>query len=162
MQVAAIHARFGRSLQRFFTRRGVARGDAEDLAQEVFLRLVQYRDDGTLQDPKAFLFTIALNLVRDRARRGHTRGIVRNISPDELDLECEDASPVDRLECDQRLSKAFDALAGLKPATRRAFLLHRIYGMSHKDVARELVVSDSMVEKHIMTAMAALRRVEQS
>ena len=161
MQVAAIHARFGRSLQRFFTRHAVTRGDAEDLAQEVFLRLVQHRDDGALQDPQAFLFTVALNLVRDRARRDHTRSIAYSVSADDLDLECEDASLVDQLEQDQRLSKAFDTLAGLKPATRRAFLLHRIYGMSYKDVARELVVSDSMVEKHIMTAMAALRRVEQ-
>jgi RNA polymerase sigma-70 factor (ECF subfamily) len=162
MQVALLHARFGRSLQRFFTRRGLTRGDAEDLAQEVFLRLVQHRDDAALEDPKAFLFTIALNLVRDRARRGYTRAIPLSVSADELDLVCEDASPVDQLERDERLSKAFDTLAGLKPATRRAFLLHRIHGMSYNDVARELVVSNSMVEKHIMKAIAALRRVEQS
>ena len=161
MQVALLHARFGRQVQRFFTRRGVARGDAEDLAQEVFLRLVQQRDDAVLQDPKAFIFTIALNLMRDRARRGHMRAVSLSLPADDLDLVCEDASPVDQLERDERLSKAFDALAGLKPATRRAFLLHRIDGLSHNDVARELVVSNSMVEKHIMTAIAALRRVEQ-
>lgn len=160
MQLASLHERFGRPLQRFFLRRGLSRGDAEDLAQEVFLRLVQHRDPSDLEDPKAFIFTVALNLVRDRARRGHTRSLVYHVSPDELDLPCEDASPADRLEQGQRLSQAFDTLAGLKPATRRAFLLHRIYGMSYTDVARELVVSNSMVEKHIMTAIAALRRIE--
>lgn len=162
MQVALLHARFGRALQRFFIRRGLARGDAEDLAQEVFLRLVQQRDDAALQDPKAFIFTIALNLMRDRARRGHIRALSLSLCADELDLVCEDASPMDQLERNQRLSKALDALAGLKPATRRAFLLHRIEGMSHNDVARELVVSNSMVEKHIMKAIAVLRSVEQS
>jgi len=51
-------------------------------------------------------------------------------------------------------------LAGLKPNTREAFELHRIHGNSYAEIALQMGVSVSMVEKHIMAAIAALRALD--
>ncbi|TGQ74193.1 RNA polymerase subunit sigma, partial [Mesorhizobium sp. M8A.F.Ca.ET.207.01.1.1] len=59
-----------RLLRGFFLRRGSAREDAEDLAQEVYLRLLRSTGEhaDAVENPEAYLFTVAANLAREHAR----------------------------------------------------------------------------------------------
>ena len=109
--------------------------------------------------PDAFVFTLARNLVRDRARRLHTRAAAQSITLDDIDLSCEQPTPDQWLELAQRLAQVKKALASLKPRTREAFVLHRVHGDSYAAIAIQMDISVSMVEKHIMSAMIALRAV---
>ena len=62
------------------------------------------------------------------------------------------------MEDRERSAKLVAAIAALPPAAGRAFRLHKLDGLSHADVARELGISRSGVEKHMATAIAFLRR----
>jgi len=156
-RVVALHARFRRPLQRFFASYRLNAHDVDDLTQEVFLRLVGDSCPAHLQRPEAFVFTLARNLVRDRARRLHIKAASVSVGLDEAELRCAGPNPEEALEYDERLAQVLAALAALKPATRQAFVLHRVHGHSYAEIARATGVSVSMVEKHMMTAISALR-----
>ena len=157
--VVALHSRLHLPLRRFFTAYRLSIEDAEDLVQEVFLRLTRPGQVDGLRDPEAFAFTLARNLLRDRARRLQTRCSSSAVAIDELHLPCSRPTPEQTLEHHEQLESADTALASLKPSTRAAFLMHRVDGLGYSDVAARMGVSVSMVEKHIMVAIAALREV---
>ena len=64
--------------------------------------------------------------------------------------------PSKNVESMQMAALFAQTMAALRPSTRRAFLLYRLGGCSHPQIARRMGISVSMVEKHVMTAMAAL------
>lgn len=155
----ALHARFSRPLRRFFASYRLNAHDAEDFTQEVFLRLASEAAPRELRSPEAFVFTLARNLVRDRARRLHTHAAAVSVPLHEVELRCETPGPAELLEHGERLEIALAALARVKPATRRAFVLHRVHGYSYAEIARASGVSVSMIEKHVMAAIAAVAAV---
>jgi RNA polymerase sigma factor (sigma-70 family) len=76
------------------------------------------------------------------------------------ELRCERPTPEQVLDVSQRLQRVEQTLAQLKPNTREAFELHRVHGNSYAEIALQMGVSVSMVEKHIMAAIAALRALD--
>jgi RNA polymerase sigma factor (sigma-70 family) len=159
-EVVAAYRRHHPALHAFLLRGSRASHEADDLAQEVYLRLARMKSCAPIRNPKAFLFKTAVNLLRDRSRRSYTRMIAKSVSIHDLDLVDACAEPSRILESWQRLSAAAVAVAGLKPATRRAFLLSRLEAKSYAQIAAEMDISTSMVEKHLSAAIAALRGVE--
>lgn len=160
--LADVHATFDCSLGRFFARRGVARDEIADLTQEVYLRLARQPDVGTIRSARAFVFATATNLLRDRFRRKLTRGYEQHIEAEVAEIPSESADPQKEVECTQQLNLALLAIRSLKPATRRAFLGHRVHGLSYADLAHQLGVSVSMIEKHMISAIATLRPLRPS
>lgn len=158
--LGALHARFSAPLQRFFRGYRLNFADVEDLTQDVFVRLAGPSAQAELLKPDAFVFTLARNLVRDRARRLHTRAASMSVDAADIDdLRCERPTPEQSLELTQRLLQVEQALVALKPNTREAFELHRVHGKSYAEIALHMRISVSMVEKHIMAAIVVLRDV---
>jgi RNA polymerase sigma factor (sigma-70 family) len=155
--LSSFHETFTGPLKRFFRSYRLNSADAEDLTQEVFVRLAGSRERTHLLKPESFVFTLARNLVRDRARRLHTQAATRSITLDDVDLSCQRPTPDQWLELTQQLEQVEQTLASLKPTTREAFTLHRVHGESCAAIAMHMKVSVSMVEKHIMSATIALR-----
>lgn len=151
------HASFDGSLRRFFARKGVARDEIADFTQEVYLRLARQPDVATIRSAQAFVFATAGNLLRDRFRRKLTRGSQLSFEEEEREIAAEGADPQKEAECTQQLHIALNAIRSLKPATQRAFLGHRLQGLSYTELAHELGVSVSMIEKHMISALAILR-----
>jgi RNA polymerase sigma factor (sigma-70 family) len=145
-------------LRSFLRRRLRSRDDAEDLAQEVYLRMARHPDLGQVQCLKAFAFQTALNLVRDRSRRSYTRSQRVSVSIDRVELSGGD-DPLEQASHDEGLELVVRALSQLPEKTRRALLLHRIEGLRYSEIANHLGVSVSMVEKHISAALAVLREL---
>ena len=159
--LGALHARFCAPLQRFFRGYRLNSADVEDLTQDVFVRLAGPGAQTDLLKPDAFVFTLARNLVRDRARRLHTRAMAISVDVGDIDeLRCERPTPEQVLDVSQRLERVEQTLAVLKPNTREAFEQHRVHGDSYAEIALRMGISISMVEKHIMAAIAALRAVD--
>lgn len=136
-------ARVTRSL----TRRGVAMDVAEDLTQDVFLRLLdtdrRLPDPQGGRDPSPLLLRIARNLMIDQWRREKVLPQIAML-PRDLDLIA-DPQPLteQRIHDRQRLELTAKALADLPERTRRAFELHRIEGRTIAEVSAELGVSTS-------------------
>ena len=140
----------------FFRRYRLNAVDVEDLTHDVFIRLGSNMQVD-LCKPESFVFTVALNLVRDRARRLHIKALPKSMAVEKCSLSCDLPTPDQCLEFEQRLRHAEQLLSGLKPDAQEAFLMHRIQGESHVQIAAKLRISVSMVEKHIMAAVASLR-----
>lgn len=142
-----------RSLKRFIARSASA-SDVEDIAQEALLSAMSAEADRVIENPKAYLYRVAQNLVvRTHSRRAREIvGCVEGIDID--DAPCPTPSAERQLIDREQLEILCDALASLPPACRRVFILRKVHGLSHKEIADRLEISTSTVEKHLATGFA--------
>lgn len=141
----------GPALLRFIARRLASRAEIEDLAQEVYMRLMRVEDTSTIRDPRAFTLRVAANVVYEwrmaaRNRFEHTNDAVEG-GDDRLD-------PYRHLlQADEkrRLTQALDRLS---PMQRTIVLLHRRDGMTYAEIAKHVGLSVAMVNKHLARALA--------
>lgn len=153
---AELDARFRGPLMSFFLRRIGDHGEAEDLTQQVFLRLLASprADDYDLQAP--LVFRIAANLLRDRHRAANPRGehlrLVDDGDIDSLSADVEDLTPERVLLSRENLSEVLRSLNQLGARTRDMFILFRLENMNQADIAALFGCSRSTVEKHVMKA----------
>jgi RNA polymerase sigma-70 factor (ECF subfamily) len=130
----------------------------------VFLRLLGSGGIKELEHAEGFVFTVATNLLRDRARRSARRQPVTIPAPDpdlvsELAREAvEDRSPERVLLGRESLAEVLRALDELGERTRDMFILFRLENMKHRDIAALYGIGVSTVEKHIMKATLHLAK----
>ena len=152
-------AQLGVRLKAFFRRHGSSVSDAEDLAQDVFLRLTKLEDVRS-ERTDAYVFTIARNLQRDRLRRTQVRR--RNgysVDPDVYPLiqAQSDALDAERvLIGKEEVQRLLEGLDEIPARTREILLLYRLEGNSQREIARQLGLSVSAVEKNVAKAMLYL------
>jgi len=145
-----------RPLLKYLTTRFRDREDAAEIAQEAWLRMHRLEHPEQLANPKAYLFQMASNLGVDRARRhALEQRLFREEMFDSADRELPSAERAVAAEQSIELVRA--ALNELPADCRQAFVLNRGRDMSYPDIAREIGVSTSMVEKHIARALRHLR-----
>jgi RNA polymerase sigma factor (sigma-70 family) len=143
-------------LRRFLARRVGCRDEADDLAQEVYLRIARCADLDRVDCLRAFMFQTALNLVRDRSRRLYTKAMARSSAIDDLELPSHE-DPARSIEVGEQLDRACDVVEEMPEKRRRALLMHRFDGHTYDEIACAMAVSVSMVEKHISAALVQLR-----
>ena len=167
----ASHERFRAELDRsfrlpliaYFLRRVRDRSEAEDLTQEVFLRVLRNVDVVDVPRAKAYVFTAAANLLRDRARQTAVRQTESRGNLDDpsalaaRDL-VEEISPERVLLGKETLHDVMAALDELSERTRDIFVLYRIEKMKQHEIASLLGLSLSAVEKHVVKAIAHLSK----
>ncbi len=148
--------RMGPPLHAYFRKRTANAHEAEDLMQEVFCRLSSRADEIELRNPEGYVFQIAANLLRDRARRHGIEAAGRRELAASSDGKFEDISPERVLLGKARLRQVQDALAELPERTRAVFVLQRFEEFTYKDIANRLGISTSLVEKLMMDAIKHL------
>jgi RNA polymerase sigma factor (sigma-70 family) len=142
-------------LRRLLRSRGRSAEDADDLIQEAFLRLQVYCREHTVAQPEAFLVRTALNLSIDRARHDRSQPVSHGVL-DKLNLVDPSPSPDAVYAGQKRLLHWKRGLAALSPRRREVFLLNRLEGYSFPQIAGQLGISLSMVEKHAAQAVLFL------
>lgn len=128
--------------------------DAQDVSQEVYLRLLRVPDGRVIEHPRAYLFRVAANVVNDW-RAGQKMFETR--APEDLDQvqgpdDC-DADYDDR----RREEQVKHAIESLPAHCRAALLLSAQHGMTYREIAAHLEVSERMVKRYIVNAYARLR-----
>jgi RNA polymerase sigma factor (sigma-70 family) len=160
-----LDARFRRPLMSYFLRRLGNRSEAEDLTQQVFVRVLA-GEMAELENPQAYIFTVASNLLKDRGRATLRRG-GEAVPPPEDELVDELLATLVEERSPERVLLGKEALAGVLKAldelgerTRDIFILFRLENMKQAQIASLFGISQSTVEKHVMRATAhlALRR----
>lgn len=129
--------------------------DAADMTQDVFTQWLGYRDQAKVEQPRAFLFQMARNLLRDHWRRQKVRNAVLE-EPSDVEVQVTTAQsnePLARAQQQQHLERLGAVLAELSPRRREALMLHRFEGLSQAQIAERMGISVSMVEKHIAFAL---------
>lgn len=149
-------------LIRYFAARLRSRETAEDLIQDLFVRVCALEPGAVIENPSAYLFRLAHNLMLDRLRSVHRAGARdeawrRSHSADVGGHEVMDAaSPEQAAAASERLRRTLEAIKSLPPRTRRAFELHRLEGLSQEQAAQVLGVSRKTVEKQVGAALKHL------
>jgi RNA polymerase sigma-70 factor (ECF subfamily) len=158
-----LDSRFRTALMAYFLRRTGNRCEAEDLTQETFARLIGSTSFEHADEANAFVFRVASNLLRDRARTARRRKkpetFFEVVAVDEIAQRlAEDRGPERVLIGRESLSQVLDCLGELGERTKSIFILFRLEGMKQKDIAALYGIGLSTVEKQVMAAMLHLAR----
>lgn len=135
------------------------RQDAYEILHETYLRLLRLDDLQRLREnPRAYIFTVATNLVRDFIRRRNSRMHDAHIDVDDVELHSEDSTPVEILDWEKSLERLKRSLLDLPVTTRQIFLLSRFDELTYPQIAAALNISTRTVERHMSTALKALQQ----
>ena len=150
--------RYRPSLLAYFLRRVREPAEAEDLAHDVLLRLTGVPIE-QLRSADAYIFRVAANLLRDRARRSKVRAeYATSLQATDEVSEVEAGAPdPERVEAARRsLNALVSQLKELPERTREIFILYRIENIARHEIARAYGLSISSVEKEVARATAYL------
>jgi RNA polymerase sigma-70 factor (ECF subfamily) len=156
--------RFYRPLMSFFLRRVKDRSLAEDLTQDVLLKVVRACERGQIARADSYVFKVAINLLRDYRRRVFRTGpsIFLPIEEDrdgQLESQLVEAiSPERVLLSEESLADVLRSLEELGELTRNIFILFRLENMKQKDIAALYGIGQSTVEKHVVKAVVHLAK----
>lgn len=149
-----LYRRWRSPLMAFFRRRVDNQSEAEDLTQEVFVRIFR-SSDGTVP-ADVYVFQIAANLLTDRSRRLRVRNRFRDQMLLDLDRDIEPIDP-HRIAASRERMRAFtSAVSELPDRTRTIFILYKLENMSQETIGRTYGISASAVKQHVAKAMAVM------
>lgn len=147
-----------RGLLQFLRARTASEQDAEDAAQESMAKLLRYRESEPPSAWKQLLYRIAVNVAHDQYRVSLSHHNKDHVALDGLEIAAGEHTPEQRALYDQQVARLSRAIMELPPKCQRVYLLKRVHGLSHTDIAGRCGISVKMVEKHLATALAQLRR----
>jgi len=138
---------------------------AADVAQASFERALVYGGEREISAPRALLFQTARNLCIDRHRHESVLPIESYDAHEDGQgpgLPSNGNTPEAVLANRQLVERVAIAVEALPPKCRQAFVLHKLEGVPHHEIARQLGVSRSAVEKYVIRGMNACRDALES
>lgn len=156
--VGEMCAEFGVRLRRFIAGRVRVPHSANDLAQEVYLRLLRFPSQDVIKNPAAYMYRVALNVVQDfnvreQAERVRFDSEALQALADQLDDTWVD-------DLGERLSVAQEVerlVTRLSPTLKAVLILCKRDGRSYEEVGELLDMSPNTVKKHLADAIALCR-----
>jgi RNA polymerase sigma-70 factor (ECF subfamily) len=143
-------------LRRFLASRSAVRpADFDDVAQEVFLRLLRYEAAEIVEHPQAYLFKMAANVAAEWSIRASNR---RAHEPHWLASLAADDRPDETLDCEVAQLEIKRALNTLTPRERAILKLYFEDGLSQAEIATQLGVSFRIVRRDFEKSYGKLRR----
>ena len=145
----------GRDVLRFLQSRLANSHEAEDLAQEVYLRLLRVKDNERIHNPRAYVLRVAANVLFEwrllaRNRLSH--------SADPLDQMLDGQDTQHEAEIQQDVRRLEAALAMLSPKCRAVLLMHRRDRYTYEEIAAKLEISVSMVKKYLVKGLSVCQQ----
>jgi RNA polymerase sigma-70 factor (ECF subfamily) len=148
------HDRWHSLLAGLLSNRLSDRRDVQDLAQEVYLRLLRVDTLDLIQNPKAYLYRVAVNVVSEWRLRAWQR---KPHSPEGLDELETVADHEQTIECQQVDEAVRRALSELPPMWRKVLVLHCQDDMTYEQIADHLGITRRMVKRYMAKGYAEMR-----
>jgi RNA polymerase sigma-19 factor, ECF subfamily len=155
-----------RMLVQWLTKKIGDREAARDIAQSAYLRIWRYAEHNEIDNPQALIFKTAANLAANEFRARHRMRFIERMTPraDEdgdqnkiENLACNAPSPEQITVARQDLKTGLAAIKRLPDRIRHAFILSRFENKNYREIADDMNVSESSVEKYIIAALKQLR-----
>jgi RNA polymerase sigma factor (sigma-70 family) len=147
------------ALQAFFYRRLRTKSDAPDLVQEVYLRMLRVGDTDAIQNPEAYLFTVAGNLLKENAALDRRQAEAANVEDTEGKQSLTELRGFDTsLDTTRRIERLRAVLEELPPKCCAAVILQYRHELSYQQIADRLEISPGMVKKYLTQALSHCRR----
>ncbi|WP_426688647.1 RNA polymerase sigma factor [Rhodanobacter ginsengiterrae] len=154
-RVAALYREHHHALLALLQCRLGSRTDAQEIAQEVYVKLLTMSDLGHVESPRAFLFRMAINQSVDYLRKRKVRASMTP-APASEDLHAMPL-PEQHLWAGQQWKKVQTALRELPAKSSQAFVMHVLEGRGFAAIAEDMKLSERMVRYHVSRAMAHCR-----
>ena len=152
------------ALKRFLIARFRDSSIAEDILQEIYLKLTRSDMAKDIENQTAYLFRVANNLALD-FRKQKQRSAARDHEWSDIsrhkvgDEPVHDApSPERILDAKRKIAKIQEILAAMPPQRRKVFVLHKLEGHSHAEIAAMLGITRSTTEKHMSKALKTIAK----
>jgi RNA polymerase sigma-70 factor (ECF subfamily) len=129
---------------------------AEDLAQEAFIKLWKNCAKVLFEKARGFLFTVAKNAFYNEYE--HQKVVIKYAKSKPKEIHQDNQDPSFQLEEKEFMDRLQQAIAALPPGQREVFLLNRLDKMSYREIAESLGVSQKAVEKRMHKALVKLRK----
>lgn len=134
-------------LRAWLTHRFSSDCDIDDIVQEAFARIIEAHRTQNIESPKAFLFATARNLAVGRLRRRRVAGDNLKLAEYPVESVLDEAANVrEEVAHSQELEILSKAILSLPKRCRQIITLRKIYGLSQKEVAAQLGISEHTVE----------------
>jgi len=135
--------------------------EVEDIVQDAYVKICQVKNNKSLEYPKAFLYKTAINLAKDFNKRSEVK--LADSAQDESAYGVDQFdSTFHNIQIEQEFGHLCEAVKRLPVQCRKVFVLRKIYGFSHKEIANELSLSPHTVESHIANAMRKCETYNES
>ena len=120
--------------------------DVDDLVQEAFSRLLKAHDSGPVVNPRAYLFVVSRNLALNQLRHLKYERPQGASEVDPLSIMDEVNTPPESMVVKEEFQHLIQAIQSLPDRCRQVVTLRKIYGLSQKEVAKRLGISEHTVE----------------
>lgn len=132
------------------------KGDVEDLCQDVYIRVYEAAQKEIPHPVKPYVFTVARNLLINRAKREQVVSIEAVADLDALGIALDEPEPDRSVMARQELHLLEIALEQLPPRCREVVKLSRIEGLTRSEIAQRMGITESTVSAHLTDGMYAL------
>lgn len=142
---------------RDWLRRRLPRGlDLDDVVQETYAVLADVDDVGRIASPRAYLFTTANSIVLQLVRRAQVVSFETVAGLERLEAARDDFDPERHAVAGEELRRIADLIRSLPEKCRNAFVLRKVHGLSQREIASRMGISENTVEKHICKGLRVL------
>ena len=130
--------------------------EVEDVVQETYVRLCQVGAPEKIKYPKSYLYKTARNLALDSVKRADNR--ITESWHEDVDVNGDLArlardDTFEQAASSEEFGRFCEAVRQLPIQARRVFVLKKVYGYSQREIASELGLAESTVEKHVALAI---------
>lgn len=150
-----LHQRYSKDLHDFIYYKFGQQYNPKDKVQEAFMKLWQNCKKIPPDKAKSYLFSVANNTTLNVIKH---KKVVLNYEVNTKTADSDPQDPQFLLEEKEYLERYQNALSNLTEEKRMTFLLNRVEGKTHKEIAKMLGISKKAVEKRIYTALEQLRK----
>ena len=133
------------------------REDVEDIAQEAYLRAYVAEQSRGIDQPEAYLYRSARNLALTKLTRKSRQmtDLIDDLGP--AVVLRGDASLEEQVAAEESLGLHCEAVAHLPEKCKQVYILRKVYGLTHKEIAQRMALSVSSVEKYMLKGVLACR-----
>lgn len=148
-EISTVFQQYQSSLSRYIARFLPKAHDIEDIVHDTFLHTYEAQIKTHIRSPKAYLFRTARNLALKQLTKMSSR-LTDYMEDCELsEVLLDNASLEEQAESQQKFAIFCEAVRRLPLQCRRVYILRKVYGFSHKEIAKHLDISVSTIEKHL-------------
>jgi RNA polymerase sigma factor (sigma-70 family) len=124
--------------------------EIEDIVQETYVRICQIEQKENIKQPRSFLFKTARNLAIDHLKKAEVRLVDSTENFTEFELfPAQEDEIYHQVASNEEFAQYCEAIRHLPLQCRKVFVLKKVYGYSQKEIAQQLELSESTVEKHV-------------
>jgi RNA polymerase sigma-70 factor (ECF subfamily) len=132
--------------------------DVDDVVQEMYAKIAALEDVSNIRNPLQYGISVARSIILNHVRRPHIVSITPTGDLDALGVSSTAADPEEATVLREELQAVAVALAEMPERTREVLWLRRVEGLSERETAHRLSISDRTVERHLARAILHLTR----